>query len=397
MESVTLMKNCFPTAPVVTSTVSELVQELKSLKAAVLGEASDDEREHGKSRRSLKSGKSHEKESHGDEDDDKAMDAFGKHQAANKARKDEKKLTRGKIHSIKNLPAGHHLDKKTHKAIHSSGKPGNSKFANSTTFRDTRSDAHLHTDADCNAGLRGKTSPEMYAKHADAAELKKHPCKKSYPIFPTPGDRARIAGSARMAAEYKNPEVISRVKAAGEKIGMHIHGNLWSERPECKEYNRSGKLPSGWTKKDCEPHGQGGADEWLRKFRPHKDKQGKLKHAPTMRHPLHYGKGRLPKEHHADHLYAKHGGHWGSQKVGFERHAPKGERFGHPKDSVSGAKWARNKLKSTGKRHSHEVGHATTGEAKGPGTQVRKNHQYAKPKYRSKGEHKAALKAKQHG
>ena len=247
-----------------------------------------------------------------------------------------KKMRRG---HLKSVPSGHHLDKKTHKVIHSTGKSGNTKFANSTTFRDTRSDAHLHTDADCNQGLRGRTPPEMYAKHAPAAELKNHPCKKSYPIFPTQGDRARIAGSARMAAEYKNPDVISRVKAAGEKIGMHIHGNLWSERPECKEYNRSGKLPSGWTKKDCEPHGEGGADEWLRKFRVHKSKEGKLKHAPTMRNPKHHGKTqtvfhtdkstgkrvghtitkRGVRAHHADHAYGEHGGHWGEKAVQYRK------------------------------------------------------------------------------
>lgn len=377
-------------------TIKSLVQEILELKSRGLREASGEEKAFGKSRRALKSGKKHEKETRDSSGDN--LSAFDKHQAANKARKVEKKLNRGKLHSLKNIPAGHHLDKKAHKVIHSSGKPGNTKFANATTFRDTRSDAHLHTDADCNQGLRGRTSPELYAKHADASELKKHPCKKSYPIFATPGDRARIAGSARMAAEYKNPEVISRIKAAGEKIGMHIHGNLWNERPECKEYNRSGKLPSGWSKKDCEPHGEGGADEWLRKFKVHKSREGKLKHAPTMRHPMHYGKGKLPKSHHADHLYAKHGGHWGEKAVQFGRNLAGHDKTGRPGHHVSGAKWSRSKLKSTGIRHGHEVGHAASGsEPKGPGTQVKKNFKYSQPKYVSKGEHRTALRSKKNG
>jgi hypothetical protein len=290
-----------------------------------------------------------------------------------------KKLKRG---HLKSVPEGHHVDKKTHKVIHSTGKSGNTKFANATTFRSTRSDAHLHTDADCNQGLRGRTPADMYAKHASAEELKKHPCKKSYPIFPTAGDRARIAGSARMAAEYKDPTVISRIKAAGEKVGMHIHGNLWNERPECKEYNRTGKLPTGWTKKDCEPHGEGGADEWLRKFRAHKSKDGKLKHAPTMRNRTHYGAGKLPKKHMDDHEYAKSGGHWGEKAVQFGRNLAGHEKSGKVGHHISGSKWARQKLKSTGIKHSHEVGHATTGEPKGPGTQVKKSHKYAEPEHK---------------
>lgn len=366
-----------------------LVQEVLELRASVIGEASDDERFGGKRKRADKSSVKAKKGRHDMDDDEKGLARLKKNQEANAARKAEKKLNRGKIRTLKNIPAGHHLDKKTHKVIHSTGKHGNAKFANATTFRSTRSDAHLHTDADCNKGLRGKTSPEMYAKHGSSEELKKHPCKKSYPIFPTPGDRARIAGSARMAAEYKDKPAISKIKAAGEKLGMHIHGNLWNQRPECKEYQRSGHLPTGWTKKDCEPHGEGGADEWLRKFRVHKSREGKLKHAPIMRKRTHFGGGRLPKAHHDDHAYAKGGGHWGEMAVKHGRNLAGHDKMGEPKHSKEGAKWARHKLATTGKKHSAERGHASTGEPKGPGTQVKKNFKHAEPKYKTKAEFKA--------
>ena len=76
------------------------------------------------------------------------------------------------------------------------------------------------------------------------------------------------------------------------------------------------------------------------------------------------------------------------------------EKTGRPGHHISGAKWARHKLKSTGIRHNHKIGHATTGEPKGPGTQVRRSHQYAQPQHRgTPAAVRAALKARraQHG
>lgn len=261
-----------------------------------------------------------------------------------------KKLNRGELKSV---PKGHAYDKKAKKATRTTGKQGNAKFANDSSFKDTRSDAHLHTDGDCKKGLRARTPVDQYAKHAPEGVLKKKPCKKSYPMFASKGDKARVLGSYRMALQNKDKEAIGKIETRMRSMGLKPHGGLWNERPECKRH----PLPPGWRKKDCEPHGEGGADEWVRKFKPHKSRVAALKHSPTMRHPKHFGAGRLPKKHMSDHDYAKHGGHWGEKKVAWDRNKAGGERFGKASDAVAGARWAREKLKKTGQYHGSELGH----------------------------------------
>ena len=249
------------------------------------------------------------------------------------------------------------------KVIKKSKTVDTSKFANDTTFKDTPEDSHVHTDGDCKEGLRGKTSSRDYAYHANDKVLAKKPCKKFFPTFSGKNERARIAGSLRMAYETGNKEIINKVMNKARELGMKPKGALYNELPGCDQYRKTGKLPKGMKPKDCVPHGEGGTDEWLRKYKgKRKGAEGhehkgagpeheKHEHKPRTR-PKHYyghhGRHELPgKSSDYEKAHAKAGARWGEIKRGKLRHQTDDVRKAHPdheSDVLSTAKWRKVRM-----------------------------------------------------
>ena len=131
------------------------------------------------------------------------------------------------------------------KDVHSSGKEGNKKFANATTFRDSDDDAMLHTDKS-KSGSRGSADGSEFVFKGDT---EKDPRQKWYRVSKQGGYASAMASLGK--AYHKSPDmrnkVISKVKStgfvdgSGHQIDIKPTGALHNERGACTKRG-SGKL-----------------------------------------------------------------------------------------------------------------------------------------------------------
>jgi len=256
--------------------------------------------------------------------------------AARKAASDKKKKKAAK-HKAKDSKRGN-LDSDKAKKDTEHKKIDTGKFKNSESFSDTPEDALLHTD-----GKKDNTSLRVNKPSSNFAEvgnLKKNPADKKLPAFSGKNEKARTAASLGAAYRMGDQKAIRKLTVVAHSQGMkNVMGASWDKRPECKAFQKSGdasKLPKGYTAKMCKPHGQGGADEWLKKHhsdstkakpQDHKTKfergVNKLKHMQYNKgHDTHKAQEQDKDKHEPS---ARHGGMRGKGKVYHPKHKKAGQ------------------------------------------------------------------------
>jgi hypothetical protein len=227
-----------------------------------------------------------------------------------------------KLHEPRRRAAwgGHHVDTDGEQ-VHSSGKKANKKFANDTTFRDSDTDALLHTDKSKD-GARGDANASEFVFHGD---VKKDPREKWYRVSKEGGYASAMASLGK--SYHKDPKMRSPVMSAvkktgfvdgkGHQINVKPTGALHNERGPCVRDNRgvlntTGRRlqrrdPSEWSRLCKGAHGPSGTptrNEYERGFDPRHDDAHKVR---KLHKAAEIGKVEIPHDNIKAHADARPG------------------------------------------------------------------------------------------